>query len=96
MTQTPVYRQNPTVPARPLGDDVAIITPRTAQVHRLNALGAAIWRRCEGSGVAMDELVAWTVARYEVDEETARADVERFVHDALDKGILVQADPAAS
>ncbi|MBH24484.1 MAG: hypothetical protein CMH57_08540 [Myxococcales bacterium] len=83
------YRQNPTIPAREVGGITAVITPRTSRIHRLNQVGAEVWRACEGGGATLDELVGVVAKRFVVDEERAREDIQAFLKDAIDKGLIL-------
>ena len=47
-------------------------------IINLNETGAFLWKALE-KGATKDELVAKLLAEYEVDETTARADVDAFV-----------------
>ena len=47
-------------------------------IINLNETGAFLWKALE-KGATKDELVAKLLAEYEVDEATARADVDAFV-----------------
>lgn len=53
----------------------------------LNETGKFLWERLE-TGVTMDELVQDMFGEYEVDEQTARAGVERFVNKLQERGFL--------
>jgi hypothetical protein len=53
----------------------------------LNESGAFLWRKL-AEGAEMEELVSGMLAEYEVDEETARADIQEFVNLLEEKGLL--------
>lgn len=53
----------------------------------LNGTGKFLWQRLE-TGANMDELVQAMLAEYDVDEQTARAGVERFVNKLQERGFL--------
>ena len=53
----------------------------------LNGTGRFLWQRLE-TGATMDELVQAMLGEYEVDEQTARAGVERFVNKLKECGFL--------
>ena len=89
MTSVKRYKQNSGIPAREVGGVLAVITPGTSNIHRLNEVGAWLWRVCEGEGRTVDELVEGLVARYEVGEAQARVDVLEFLVQASKKNILV-------
>lgn len=53
----------------------------------LNPVGAFIWKLLE-SEKTKEELVHAVVAEYEVDRQTAAADIERYITKLRDKGII--------
>lgn len=53
----------------------------------LNGTGKFLWNKLE-AGATVDELVQAMFAEYDVDEQTARADVERFVKKLQDNDFL--------
>jgi hypothetical protein len=83
-----VYRQAPGIPARDVEGVMAVITPRTAEIHQLNATATAIWRRCE-QGATREALVQHLCDLFLASEGQLRQDVDQFLAEALKKGILV-------
>lgn len=67
---------------------MAIITPRSSDIHRLNATASAIWHRCE-EGATRSELVEDLLGQFEAQREQIEADVDHFLTDAIQKGILI-------
>lgn len=53
----------------------------------LNDTGRFLWQRLE-IGATLDELVQAMLEEYDVDEQTARAGVERFVSKLQERGFL--------
>ncbi len=53
----------------------------------LNETGAFLWKRLT-EGADIDNLIASLLSEYEIDEETARADVQEFVDQLQEKGLL--------
>jgi hypothetical protein len=70
-----------------------IVVPIGQRVVEFNGLmtlsetGAALWKRLE-AGATVDELAATILEEYEIDEETARNDVQEFVAAVGDKGLF--------
>ena len=56
---------------------------------RLNGTGAFVWNLMAEKDCTEDDLVEALLATYEVDRETAAADVHRIVTVLKDNGILV-------
>jgi hypothetical protein len=66
--------------ARPVQDEVIILDTRTNQYLGLNGPGAVVWSVLAEGGsatTAVEELLA----RYEVTDTMAQADVERLIND---------------
>lgn len=53
----------------------------------LNESGALIWKKLE-SGAEIDELVQMMLTEYNIDEATARADVQEIVNTIKDKDLI--------
>lgn len=73
------------------GDYVIIPTGRTVLSFNglitVNEIGAFLWGLLQ-QDVTMEELVAKTLDEYEVDEETAREDIQEFLDTLVNGGIL--------
>ncbi|HEX2946624.1 MAG TPA: PqqD family protein [Clostridia bacterium] len=53
----------------------------------LNESGAFLWKKLS-EGAEMDELLSGLLSEYDVDEETAKADIQEFVAQLREKGLL--------
>jgi hypothetical protein len=71
---------------RRVEDEVAIISMDVNRIRLLNRVGSFLWERCDNATVG--ELVDALCARYEVDAESARRDVEAFIEDLHGRGLL--------
>lgn len=73
------------------GDYVIVPTGKTALEFNglitVNELGAFIWKKLQQE-VSEDELIQDILEEYEVDEETARHDVEEFLNKLTECKIL--------
>ena len=56
-------------------------------VIKMNEVGAFLWEKLQ-EDCTVEELVAAVTAEYEVDEDTARADIEKFVSKLKENRIL--------
>jgi hypothetical protein len=63
-------------------------------LYRLDPVGAFIWSRLAG-GADEEAVVRDLVAGWEVDAETARADLRRFLGELAGAGLLADADTAS-
>lgn len=74
------------------GDYVIIPIGKTALSFNglisVNEVGAFLWNMLQ-KDVTMDELVTGVLAEYDVDEETAREDIQEFI-DQLMKGQILK------
>lgn len=70
-----------------------VVVPLGQRVVEYNGLmilsesGALLWKQLE-KGAEMDELVQTILSEYEVDEATARADIEEMVGNIKDRGLI--------
>lgn len=77
---------------RAVGDNY-IIVPVGAEAQKfngiikLNSTGKFLWEKLE-KGTSEEELVKTLVAEYEIDEETAKKDVEAFVKKAVSSNLV--------
>jgi hypothetical protein len=71
-----------------------IIVPVGEMVVEFNGLmnlsesGAFLWKLLE-SGTEVDDLVKGLLSEYNIDEETAKADVTEFINELQAKGLLL-------
>lgn len=70
-----------------------VVVPLGQRVVEYNGLmilsesGALLWRLLE-KGAEMDDLVKAILSEYEVDEATARADIEEMIGNIKDRGLI--------
>ena len=74
------------------GSYVAVPVGETSKTFhgmvRLNETGAFLWKKLAESDQTEDSLVEALLAEYEVDEASARADVQKLISALLAGGIL--------
>lgn len=78
---------------------MAVITPGTSEIHRLNGPASDLFHLCAGEGQTLAQLIHAVTARYEVDATSAEDDVRAFLQEALDRGLLeeiTEPEPAPS
>lgn len=71
-----------------LDDGIVVLNLTTSRYLRINASASVLWRRLE-HGANFDELVAALLESFEIDETTARRDVETFVTAAKELELIV-------
>jgi len=81
------FRRHPDVAFRVIDGQAVIVVPATQTMHTLNEVGTFIWQNCEGKSV--DEVIASVVGEFEVDESTARSDLDAFAKELGEKRMLV-------
>ncbi len=81
------FRRNPDAAFRVIDGQAVIVVPATQSMHTLNEVGTFIWQRCEGR--TADEIVPEITAEFDVDEPTARADLDAFFAELAAKKMLV-------
>jgi hypothetical protein len=85
---------NPLLAWREIEDSVVIISPEDSVVHELNDTASFIWKQFNGKHT-LEEIAARLVEEYEIDTETALADVERLATALGGKGLLQGYSPVA-
>lgn len=85
-----MIRPAPELSWPPISGELAIYDARDGQYHVLNPSAAAIWAAIAAE-TPVDQIVADLATRYGVAEVEMRADVDRFVADAIQLGLLIDA-----
>ena len=81
--------KSPAIASRLLGGEMMIMSAVDSTFFTLNPVATVIWQAADGH-TPLSEIVAGQVcSEFEVDPETARRDVERFVEELSGHGILV-------
>lgn len=82
---------SPDVVVRTIADETFLLPvrgdlARTSELFALSEVGRFVWDLADGSR-GIEEIVAEVVSSFEVGEEQARADVERFVAQLRENGL---------
>lgn len=64
-----------------------VVDPRHSRVEVLNPVGAKVYAMLDGEH-SVEQIVAAVVEEFEVDEATARADIEAFLGDLREREML--------
>jgi Coenzyme PQQ synthesis protein D (PqqD) len=78
---------NPLLAWREIENSVVIISPEDSVVHELNDTASFIWKQFNGKDT-LEKIAARLVEEYEIDTETALADIERLATALGEKGLL--------
>lgn len=81
------------VHSRQFDGETVVLNLADGKYFSLDEVGAAVWNSLT-DGKTLDEVVAQLVSAYEVDEATARVDVERLSEQLIAAGLLVPLAPA--
>jgi hypothetical protein len=80
-------RQGRDLVLRDVGDELMFYEREGDRVHILNGTARTIFRLCDGQR-SIDEIAAELVQEFEVQQDTARRDVEETVDRLCELGIL--------
>lgn len=82
-----VPRQNEDTAVRTIEGEAFIVNAETSELHNLNPVGTRVFELVDGAHT-VEDIVAVIVDEYEVDGETAKADVIDFLAVLSDKGVV--------
>ena len=81
------FGRNPDVYAATLDGEVCLFNPKREEYLNLNATGTSIWILLENQS-NLEDLVETLQTMYNVDPVTCRLETERFIDEALERGML--------
>jgi len=76
---------------REVGGKVAIVTPVKQELIILNPTGAVLWTHLSEGPKTREEMAREITRHFSVDIAKAEEDVEAFLKDLLDKGLIHEA-----
>ena len=79
----------PQVLSRVVGDETVLLDLESGVYFGLDNTGKRIWESI-GEGLTLGETVAVITSEYEVDEAQAQEDVNDFVRDLVERGLLAE------
>jgi hypothetical protein len=74
---------------REMEGEVVALDVGSAEYIATNRAGAELWRLLD-SGASREDLIGALVARFDIDEATAAADVDRFLDSLRARNLLVE------
>jgi hypothetical protein len=84
------YRRSDQVSDHRVGESTYLIDTRSNAIHRLDAIGAALWFQLADTR-SIEELVAILHAAFhEVDRKVIEEDVSDLIRELLDAGLITQ------
>ena len=95
MTDSETIAASEAIVSREIGGELVLLDLAGGFYFGLNAVGAAIWQRLEEGPATIAQLTEQVVQTFEVDAETARADIVDLVAKMKDQGLVVRGPGAA-
>ena len=83
-----IFTKSPDLVEQVVDGESVVLDKAEGLIHQLNTTAAAIWQACDGKAT-VDDIAAQISEQYEIDNELARADVEKTLHQ-LEQQKLVQ------
>lgn len=80
----------PTTASRLITGEAVILSLDTKVLRGLNAVGSRVWDLIDGQRT-VDEIVDTIVAEFEVSRPAAAADLDAFMRQLIDKGLVTTA-----
>lgn len=72
---------------RLLDNNAIVVSPHVGEVRVLNGMGTVIWQLLVEKK-SQDQIEDFLVANYDVTHEDAQKDIQEFIRDLTDRGIL--------
>jgi hypothetical protein len=73
---------------REVDDEIVALDLRSSRYFSVNGTGSDLWKELAGGGATRQGLVETLAARYDVDTAQAETDVDEFLRDLAEKGLL--------
>ena len=85
-----ILSRSPKTAWRVIEGEAVILSLDTKAFRGLNPVGSRVWELIDGRR-SVDEIVEVVVREFDVTREQAAADVQAFVRELLDKGLVTSA-----
>jgi hypothetical protein len=82
------------IAARTLGDDTIIMSTVDSTIFMLNGTGTFIWKAADGK-TPFSSILTSIASEFNVSDEQARADAEKFVEELVEHRVLFTSDVPA-
>jgi hypothetical protein len=84
------FVRNPDLIATDMDGDTVMMSIERGEYYGVSGVGTRIWELLE-TPKTVAQIIASLCAEFEVDEATCQADVERFIQDLVDNGMIMAA-----
>jgi len=81
------YKQRENLTVQAVDEEILILDLESNQIHQLNASASFIWWMCDGD-LAIDQLTAMYAEHFEIEADTAQADVKLVTEQLYEMGLL--------
>lgn len=81
------YHKNDEIDEQRIDDKIILFDTKSFRFYELNPTMTEIWDMLD-KNPTMEDVVNDIVSKYDVDEETAKKDVEKSLNDMLDKNLI--------
>lgn len=82
--------QNPKTAYRVIDGEGVIVHLDSSMLYSLNPVATLIWKMCDEKTTVKEIVDNFIKEEFEVESEVAEKDCLEFVHDFIDKGLLLQ------
>lgn len=86
-----IHNENCSV--RSIGSGLVIVCPHDNESHSLDEIGTFIWQRLDGQ-TDLDSILSDILREYDVDDDIAAKDLQSFVYQLLEAGLILSVKQA--
>lgn len=84
-----IYSRHPDVAWREVVDETLIVDPRNGRIYPLNPVASYVWKRLDGTR-DLDSIQKGILEEFEISEEEAARDLQEFVEQVKQAGLVLQ------
>lgn len=89
-----IYTPHAALVCRIVEGEVVILDKRSGKIHQLNSTASFVWHKLDGH-TPVPAIVSDMVREFDVEFETARADVARVIADLVRLELVAISDPGS-
>jgi hypothetical protein len=90
MAESPRYRRDTRLPFQEIQGQAVVVVPARRELHEFDEVGTFLWAQLARER-SVPDLVEALCGEFEVEAETATADVREFLKELEGKGLVVRA-----